>query len=46
MEEKKKPNVCVECGYEGSEEDICPECSGSMVPAEEIGEVESEEAEE
>ena len=46
MEEKKTQTyVCTECGHEGPEQDICPECGGTMVPEEEMGmdEVEGEE---
>ncbi len=38
MEEERKPNACIECKYEGTEEDICPGCGGSMISAEELGE--------
>ena len=40
MEEERNPNICIECKYEGPEEDICPDCGGSMVSAEELGEEE------
>jgi len=36
-EEKTGMYVCTECGHEGPEEDICPECGGTMVPEEEMG---------
>ncbi|MEX1061495.1 MAG: hypothetical protein WEC39_00020 [Patescibacteria group bacterium] len=44
-EEKKQTYVCTECGHEGPEVDICPECGGTMVPEEEMGtdELEGEE---
>jgi len=37
---EEKVFVCVECGYEGPEDDICPECGGQMLPKEEEGEEE------
>lgn len=42
MEEERNPNGCIECEYKGSEEDICPDCGGSMVSAEELGEEKKE----
>lgn len=40
--------ICVECGYEGTEGDFCPDCGGQMLPKEEAEDVilgESEEEE-
>jgi primosomal protein N' len=43
VEEEKNLNICTECGYAGPEEDICPECGGSMASADEMGKDEMEE---
>jgi len=45
MEDAKNTYVCTECGHEGPEEDICPECGGTMVPEEEMGNEEDLEIE-
>lgn len=38
MDENEKESeelyVCVECGYEGPEDDFCPDCGGQMLPKE------------
>jgi len=38
VEENEKESeelyVCVECGYEGPEDDFCPDCGGQMLPKE------------
>jgi len=54
MEEEgsEKLYVCSECGYEGSEDDICPDCGSQMLPKEKSegeflgGDMEAEEEEE
>ncbi|NIT04379.1 hypothetical protein GTO10_05770 [Candidatus Saccharibacteria bacterium] len=47
MEEQEKQYVCTECGYEGAQEDPCPDCgaAGSMVPADEVEEEMEDEME-
>ena len=40
MEERL--NICNKCGYEGPENETCPDCGGEMIPAEEAKEIEAE----
>lgn len=35
--ESEELYVCVECGYEGPEDDFCPDCGGQMLPKEKAG---------
>ncbi|MEX0587301.1 MAG: hypothetical protein WD940_01165 [Patescibacteria group bacterium] len=32
--ESEETYVCSECGHEGPENDICPDCGGQMLPKE------------
>lgn len=44
--ESEKIYVCSECGHEGPEDDICPDCGGQMLPKEGSGGGDLEEEEE